>query len=177
MNGSATHGPLQHASEAIVPAPVDSVFAHLDDHARLASHMERPSWMLGGGYMHAEIDAARGQAVGSRIALSGRAFGIRLSVEEVVTARSPPTHKVWETRGTPRLLVIGHYRMGFDLVPVADATKLRVVIDYALPDAGPGRLLGRLFGPTYARWCTRRMVDDAVEQFSAPIRRRQGDGH
>ena len=67
--------------------------------------------------------------------------------------------------------------MGFDLVPVADATKLRVVIDYALPDAGPGRVLGRLFGPTYARWCTRRMVDDAVENFSAPIRRRQSDGH
>jgi hypothetical protein len=168
--------PLQHASEGVVQAPVDRVFAHLDDHARLASHMERSSWMLGGGHMHVELDAARGQAVGSRIAMYGRAFGFRLALEEVVTERRPPTHKAWETLGTPRLLVIGPYRLAFDLVPMPGAAKLHVVIDYALPDTGPGRVLGRLFGSAYARWCTQRMVDDAVEHFSAPIRGRQGNG-
>jgi hypothetical protein len=168
--------PMQHASEGVVPASVDRVFAHLDDHARLVSHMERSSWMLGGGYMHVELDAARGQAVGSRIAMSGRAFGFRLALEEIVTERRPPTHKVWETRGTPRLLVIGPYRLGFDLAPVPGATKFRVVIDYALPDTGAGRVLGRLFGPAYARWCTQRMVDDAVGHFSAKTRGGQSDG-
>jgi hypothetical protein len=168
--------PWQHVSEGVVPASVDRVFVHLDDHARLVSHMERSSWMLGGGTMQVELDAARGRAVGSRIAMFGRAFGFRLALEEVVTERRPPTHKVWETRGTPRLLVIGPYRLGFDLMPVPGAAKLRVVIDYALPDTGAGRVLGRLFGPAYARWCTRRMVDDAIEYFSAPTRGRQANG-
>ena len=176
MNETLPSLPMQHASEGVVPASVDRVFAHLDDHARLASHMERSSWMLGGGYMHVELDAARGQAIGSRIAMSGRAFGFRLALEEVVTERRPPTHKAWETRGTPRLLVIGPYRLGFDLVPVPGAAKLRVFIDYALPDTGPGRLLGRLFGSAYARWCTQRMVDDAIGHFSAQTRGRQSDG-
>jgi len=32
--------PLQHASEVVVPASVDRVFAHLDDHARLVSPLQ-----------------------------------------------------------------------------------------------------------------------------------------
>jgi hypothetical protein len=177
MSATLSSLPLRHASEGVVPASVDRVFAHLDDHARLVSHMERSSWMLGGGRMHVELDAARGQAVGSRITMSGWAFGVRLALEEVVTERRPPTHKTWETRGTPRLLVIGPYRLGFDLAPVPGAAKLRVVIDYALPDAGVGRVLGRMFGRAYARWCTRRMVDDAIGHFSAPTKGRDDDGH
>jgi hypothetical protein len=176
VNATPTPLPLQHASEAVVPAPVDRVFAHLDDHARLTSHMERSSWMLGGGNMHVELDAARGQSVGSRIAMSGRAFGFRLALEEVVTERRPPSRKTWETRGAPRLLVIGPYRLGFDLASVTGGSKLRVVIDYALPETGPGRLLGWLFGPAYARWCTQRMVDDAVAHFAVPTGGRQSDG-
>ena len=168
--------PLQHTSEGVVPASVDRVFAHLDDHARLASHMERSSWMLGGGQMHVELDAEGGQAVGSRIAMSGRAFGFRLAMEEVVTERRPPLRKAWETRGTPRLLVIGTYRMGFDLEPVAIGSRLRVFIDYALPDSGLGRVLGRFFGSAYARWCTQRMVDDAVSYFSKSPHRGDSDG-
>jgi hypothetical protein len=28
-----------------------------------------------------------------------------------------------------------------------------------------GQWLGRLFGPVYAKWCTRRMTRDAAERF------------
>ena len=157
--------PLHHASEGVVPAPMDRVFSYLDDHTRLASHMERSSWMLGGGRMHVELDAARGQAVGSRIAMSGRAFGIQVALEEVVTERTPPTRKSWETIGAPRLLVVGPYRMGFDISAVPEGSRLRVFIDYALPSRGLARVLGWLFGSAYARWCTQRMVDDAVRHF------------
>jgi len=38
----------------------------------------------------------------------------------------------------------------------------RVFIDYAWPDSIVGHWLGALFAKTYARWCTRRMVTDAV---------------
>ena len=158
--------PLRYEARGIVNAPVEQVFAHLDDHARLSSHMGEPSWNMGWGHMETELDEDRGQKAGSRIRLSGRVFGVQLSVEEIVKERNPPYRKVWETTGKPRLLVIGHYRMGFELAPQGNASMLRVFIDYAPPESAPTRWLGRLLGQYYAKWCTQQMVDDALEYFA-----------
>ena len=105
----------RYESTGFVQSPTDQVFAHIDDHTRLSSHMGEPSWRTGGGRLETLIDEGRGQKLGSRIRLSGRVFGVELSVEEIVVERDPPRRKVWETTGAPRLLVIGHYRMGFEL--------------------------------------------------------------
>lgn len=121
--------------------------------------------MMAGSRMEIELDAFEGRAVGSRIRLSGRVLGLPLSVEEVVTDHTPPLRKVWETTGTPHLLVIGHYRMGYEITPQGDSLQLRVFIDYALPDSPPARWLGQIFGNFYARWCTRRMANDAAKHF------------
>ena len=119
--------------------------------------------------MELRIDQAGGRAVGSRISLAGSIFGVRLELDEVVTVRDPPTRKTWETTGTPRLLVIGPYRMGFVLATeVPNGVTLTVSIDYSLPERGISRILGRMFGHWYARWCTRRMVTDAQAAFSLP---------
>ena len=159
--------PLRDESNGLVQSSINQVFAHLDDHTRLSSHMSERSWRTGGGRMETEIDEGRGQTVGSRIRLSGRVFGVELSVEEVVVERDPPRRKVWETTGAPKLLVIGQYRMGFELSAQGTGSMLRVFIDYALPERPPARWLGPLFGRYYARWCTRQMVDDAVNHFEA----------
>ena len=143
--------PNQCESEAFVHASVDRVFAHIDDHSRLSSHMSKGSWKMGGGQMNMELDEGRGQEIGSRIRLAGRVFGVELSVDEIVTEHSPPYRKVWETTGAPNLLVIGHYRMGFELLPQRNGSMLRVFIEYALPERVPARWLGRLFGLYYAR--------------------------
>jgi len=156
-------------SAGLVSAPVERVFAHVDDHARLSSHMSQSSWTMGGGRMDVVVDAGRGQCIGSLIRLDGTVFGVRLFVEEVVAEREPPYRKVWETVGVPRLLVIGSYRMGFELTPDAGGSRLRVFVDYVLPERGFARWLGRLFGRYYARWCTRRMVVDAVRQFASAV--------
>lgn len=171
MTGSGPRLTHRHESTGLVDASVDRVFAHIDDHARLASHMSEPSWKLGGGRMKAELDEGRGQRVGSRIRLAGRVFGVELLVDEIVTERDPPRRKVWETTGAPKLLVIGHYRMGFELSPQGNGSMLRVFIEYALPEMAPARWLGRLFGKRYARWCTQQMVDDAVKHFAASVAR------
>ena len=168
MTGSSSLLPHHYDSHGAVSASVDRVFAYIDDHSRLSSHMSEPSWKLGGGRMTTELDADRGQRVGSHIRLAGRVFGAELSVEEIVTERNPPFRKVWETTGTPRLLVIGHYRMGFELAPQDTGSTLRVFIDYALPERAPARWLGRLLSRQYARWCTQQMVDDAAAHFALP---------
>jgi Polyketide cyclase / dehydrase and lipid transport len=154
---------------AVVQSSADRVFAYVDDHTRLSSHMSQSSWKMGGGRMAIELDEGRGQRVGSRIRLTGRVLGMALAVEEMVTERTPPHCKVWETTGTPKLVVIGHYRMGFEVTPQGQASRLRVFIDYALPERAPARWLGRVLGRCYARWCTQQMVDDAVKHFALVV--------
>lgn len=113
------------------------------------------------------FDAAEGRAIGAKIGLRGKILGVPLSVDEVVVERVRPTRKVWETIGTPKLLVIGPYRMGFEIRARGKTSILRVFIDYTR-SANP---LGQLFGDTYARWCTSRMVADAARYFSATLSR------
>ena len=142
-------------------------FEHLDDQRRLSAHMNERSWKMAWGKMDLRMDEKNGQAVGSHIVLEGRVFGIRLFLEEIVTERVAPYRKTWETVGEPRLLIIGPYRMGFDLRPTASGSTLRVEIDYDLPQKGVARLLGKLFGRFYAKWCTSKMVLDAQAAFVA----------
>ena len=151
---------------APINASAERVFDKLDDQTRLSSHMSKRSWKLGWGKMETVLDAENGRSVGSHIVLRGRVFGIRLYLDEVVILREPPLKKTWETVSEPRLLVIGSYRMGFDLTPDGTKAQLRVAIDYELPTKGITWLLGRLFGRSYAKWCTRRMVRDAQHSFA-----------
>ena len=152
---------LHHRSEVDIGTDAHSLFALLDDHRRLAGHMEKPSLMMADTTMRVETDALKGQAVGSVIRVTGRVLGVNLAVEEVVTDRVPPLRKTWETRGEPRLLVIGSYRMGFTISPEGDRSRLVVFIDYKLPPRGFAYGLGLIFGRAYAAWCTRRMASDA----------------
>jgi hypothetical protein len=156
-------------SRATLTAPPEEVFAYLDDPSHLAAHMAKSSWAMAGGRMELRLDETGGRQVGSRMHLAGRVLGLELSVDEKVTERTPPYGKAWETVGSPKLLVIGSYRMGFDVAAHGSGSFLRVFIDYALAETPPGRWLGRLFGRAYARWCTQRMVNDAVRHFTGGI--------
>lgn len=150
---------------ADISASPQDVFAFLDDHRRLSTHMEKPSLMMAGATMKIETDSQRGQAVGSLIRMKGRILGIALCVEETVSEYQPPFRKTWVTHGEPRLLVIGKYRMGFELAARAGNTHLRVWIDYNLPTGILGRWLARILGNVYANWCVKSMVRDAARAF------------
>jgi hypothetical protein len=154
--------PLHQSSEVDVSVTSAVLFAALDDHKRLASHMVKPSLMTAGASMRITTDARHGQAVGSVISMSGQVLGLKLTLDEVVTERQPPFKKAWETRGQPRLLVIAGYHMGFTISPRQGGSHLVVFIDYGLPEHGLARWLGKLFGKAYAGWCTRRMASDAA---------------
>ena len=157
--------PFHFESDVELNAPADAVFTLLDDHSRVSAHMTKPSWMMAGSVMTLEFDASNGRAVGAIISLTGRVLGIPLSVEEVVTERNPPHRKVWNTIGRPHLMVIGAYRMGYEIIANSPGSHLCVFIDYALPDGPISYWFGRLFGSLYARWCTQRMTKDAATHF------------
>ena len=148
-----------------VNAGASDLFRYLDDHRRLSSHMSQSSWRMAGSRMDIVLDEGQGQRPGSRIRLHGRVLGLNVFVETVVTEHAAPRVKVWETVQAPRLLVIGAYRMGFEIGPQSEGSRLRVFIDYELPLSGPPRVLGRLLGDWYATWCTRQMVRDAQAHY------------
>ena len=109
------------------------MFAYLDDQTRLAAHMEKQSMMMLGGRMTYAFDPGQGRAVGSVIRMGGHFLGLSLVVVEVVTERTPPASKTWETRGPRRLLIIDSYVRGFETRAIIEGTSARVYIDYQLP--------------------------------------------
>ena len=158
--------PLTANTVGTIEATADSLFAFLDDHKNLSAHMSKSSWMMLGSHMEIYLDAGEAHAPGSKFGFKGAVLGLPLSVDEVVTEREPPGSKAWQTIGEPHLWVIGRYKMGFKITPDGGVSRLQVFIEYARPAVGLGRFLGVLFGNTYARWCTRRMVNDAGRHFA-----------
>ena len=114
--------------------------------------------------MQCDLDALAGKAVGSVIRLTGKGFGFEIAAEEVVEERTPPVRKVWATIGTPRLVEIRDYQMGFEIAEAVKGCQLRVWIDYALPESGMRHWLGRLLAPIFARWCVENMVHEVQSQ-------------
>jgi len=161
------HYERHYEESVILPTGANEIFPFVDDFSRLSSHMSGPSTMMMGGSMGISFDAGRGQAVGSHVSMKGRVMGIDVFLEEVVTEREPPRHKAWETVGSPRLLVIGGYRLGFDIVDENNTSKLRVFIDYDLPVKSASRWLGYLLGKKYAKWCVQQMLDSVRKHFAA----------
>lgn len=164
--------PFHDESSALANAPVERVFAYLDDPKALAAHMGESSMMMIGSRMSIDVDADGGRVIGSKIRMQGSILGIALSLEEMITERHVPNQKIWETIGTSKLLVIAHYRMGFELTPKGDSSLVRVFIDYSLPSKAPGSWLGGLFGGVYARWCTKQMANDAARHFNSAMAER-----
>ena len=123
--------------------------------------------------MDTSVDDGHGKETGSHIRMNGNILGMNLSLDEVITHREPPRMKVWETVGSPKLLVIGHYRMNVKIEPQESESVLRVSIDYDLPTTK--RWLGRLFGGAYAKWCVQQMLDGARDHFATKTGRHVAD--
>jgi Polyketide cyclase / dehydrase and lipid transport len=157
----------RHYAESVtVDTSAEDVFSFADDFNRLSSHMSQSSGMMMGGRMQISFDDGRGQTVGSHVRMTGRMMGFDLFLEEVVTERVPPRHKAWEIIGNPNLLVIGNYRLGFDIASKGTSSNLRIFIDYELPPSPALRWLGILLGPVYAKWCVGQMVKSARLRFA-----------
>ena len=153
-----------YEDKVLLNAPSDEVFEFADNHANFSSHMSKSSWMMGGGSMKTEIDEGMGQVVGSHIKLSGKVFDVEVYLDEVVTSHAPPRYKTWETVGDLNLIVIGHYKMGFNLEPMSGKSEITVSIDYDLPTKN--RWLGILAGDFYAKWCVKQMLDAVKARFN-----------
>ena len=162
-----TKFPLHFQQSTLLAKSASVVFEQLDDFERLGAHMMHSSGMMAGSRMRYEFDEAHGRAEHALVRLRGSVLGFALTIDEEVIERTPPVAKTWQTIGTPRMLVLDAYRMGYILEPQQSAARLTVFIDYALPSRGVTRWLGRLAGAAYARWCVTSMIEDAVRSFGS----------
>jgi hypothetical protein len=92
-------------------------------------------------------------------------LGLKLEIDEQVIERVPAHSKTWQTVGNPRMFILAQYRMGFSLQALPRSCLVTAHIDYSLPTRGYRRLLGRLAGGVYARWCVRNVLDQAAAHF------------
>jgi hypothetical protein len=151
-------------SSALVLADAKTVFAFADDHNNFSSHMNQSSWMMAGSHMETLLDDGHGQQIGSHIRMTGKVLGIPIFLDEVVVTHQPPYMKTWEAVDSLRLLVVGNYRMGFEIVEKGDNSLLRVFIDYDLPVTNAW--LGILLGGIYAKWCVKQMIVGVQNNFA-----------
>ena len=165
MNSPADF-PFHYSSTVRLNATASEAFSFLDDPKRLSSHMGKSSMMMAGSKMEMNLDKNEGRGVGAEIILNGKMLGIPLYVREFVTQSESPGHKVWETKGPQKLVIMDQYRMGFELKPNGNTIELKVFIDYSLPKAGFSKMLGQLLGKVYAKWCTDKMANDAAQHFA-----------
>ena len=157
-------------------ARADVVFDRLDDFEQLGAHMMRSSWMMAGSRMHYELDQAVGRRVGAHVRLRGSFLGMEIAIDEQVIEHSPPLRKTWQTTGSPRVLILAGYRMGFVVTPRESGCRLEVFIDYALPERGAARWLGWIAGSSYARWCVTSMIAEAERMFGRADQRSRAAG-
>ena len=81
--------PFHSESTRIVTASADAVFSHLDDHNRLAGHINQSSWLMAGSKMAIELDAAKGRATDPHIHFRCRVLSVRIHLEEIATKHEP----------------------------------------------------------------------------------------
>lgn len=157
---------IRHYEENVLISTLpEKVFAYADDHRNFSSHMNKSSWMMGGGKMETKVDEGKGQKVGSHIRMTGKVFGINLFLNEVITEHDVPNRKVWETIGKINLVVIDQYKLGFNIKPENNNSRLKVFIDYELPKSLRTYWLGVLFGDIYAKWCVKQMINGVQKHF------------
>lgn len=159
---------MRHFEQQVdLRATPSELFEYLDDPRVLGAHMSKGTLMMAGGSMRYKLDAGAGREIGSVTRMEGQVLGLPLAVVEEITERQPPFRKIWETTGAQRMIVIASYRLGYEIQRSAQGSNLRVFIDYTLPDRFPGRLMGFLLGPIYARWCVSRMIEGALHRFAS----------
>lgn len=158
---------MRYYEETIhVDATPAEVFSYVDDFRNFSAHMNKSSVMMAGSKMKTILDRGMGQKVGSHVKMKGKVLGVPIYLDEVITERTESRKKVWETVGTPRLLVIGKYILGFEITPDSQGSKLKVFIHYAMP-TGLAKILGLIVGNFYAKWCATQMTRGVTDHFQS----------
>lgn len=149
-----------------INAPVETAFNYLDDLSKTGMHMSENSAMMMGGKLKLEHLPGPEKGTGAKYRWSGKMMGLPLDFTVEVTKWIKNQEKTWETTGTPKMIILGWYRMNLKTEPAgAGGTRASLGIEYTPPEGLFYRFLSAILAPFYARWCVSRMLADAKRAF------------
>lgn len=144
----------------IYSSPPQVVFPYLDDLGVTGMHMTQSSWMMMGSKLNVEYLTEHHSGLGTRYRWTGKMMGMKMDFTVEVTKWKEGEEKIWETLGTPELIIYSWYRMHLKLTKVANGTLAKLSISYDKPEGWFFKLLSFLFADWYCRWCLKHMLED-----------------
>lgn len=144
----------------IYSSPPQVVFSYLDDMGVTGMHMTQSSMMMMGSKLNLEFLTEQHKGMGTRYRWTGKMMGMKMDFTVEVTKWKEGEEKIWETLGTPELIIYSWYRMHLKLAKVANGTLAKLSISYDKPKEWFYKLLYFLFADWYCRWCLKHMLED-----------------
>lgn len=141
-------------------ASPEVVFDHLDDLGVTGMHMTQSSMMMMGSKLDVTFLTEKKKGLGTKYRWTGKMMGIKMDFTVEVTKWITGVGKIWETIGTPRLIIYSWYRMALKLSPKGDGTEATMSIAYEKPNGFFNKILCFLFADWYCRWCLKNMLGD-----------------
>jgi hypothetical protein len=146
--------------EILILAPVEKVFAFMDDLTQTGMHMSERSMMMMGSKLELERLPGPEKGVGATFRWSGKVLGLPVDFTETVTYWKENEGKVWETVGSPLMIILGWYRIRLITKPNGEGTSVSLEIEYEPPKGFFYTLLSAVFSRWYAVWCLSKMLGD-----------------
>lgn len=143
-----------------IRAPVEKVFAFMDDLAKTGMHMSERSMMMMGSKLKLEHTSGPEKGEGAVFRWSGKVAGLPVDFTEAVFRWKENEEKIWETVGSPQMIILGWYRMRLSTKPGGEGTSVSLEIEYAPPKGFFYRLLYLGLAGWYANWCLSKMLGD-----------------
>lgn len=142
------------------PFQPDIVFQCLDNLGITGMHMTQSSMMMMGNKLNLKFLTEQHTGLGTRYQWTGRMMGFKMDFTVEVTKWIRGVEKIWETIGTPQLIIYSWYMMHLLLTQFPGGTSAELSISYERPRGFFYRLLSFLFAGWYCRWCLKHMLED-----------------
>jgi hypothetical protein len=153
--------------EIFINASVSQVFQFMDDLAKTGMHMSERSMMMMGSKLKIEHLPSPEKGMGAIFRWSGKMMGLPIDFTETVTIWKENEEKVWETIGSPQMIILGWYQMRLTTEPSEKGTLASMEIQYTPPKGFFYKLLSAVFARWYADWCLGKMLGDTKNKFEA----------
>ena len=142
------------------PFPSDIVFQCLDNLGVTGMHMTQSSMMMMGSKLDLKFLTENHTGMGTKYRWTGKMMGIKMDFSVEVTKWVKDEEKIWETTGTPKMIIYSWYQMHLQLTKFPGSTSAELSISYEKPDGLFYQLLSFLFADWYCRWCLKHMLED-----------------
>lgn len=156
---------------SIYPFQPEMVFQCLDNLGVTGMHMTQSSMMMMGSKLDLKFLTESHTGLGTKYRWTGKMMGFNMDFTVEVTKWIPGEEKIWETIGSPQLIIYSWYQMHLQLTKFPGGTSAELSISYEKPIGLFYRVLTFLFADWYCRWCLKHMLEDCKKRLYEKLRK------